>query len=108
VAQPELGTDICLKIDGVTIDWSKNSMGSDHGFLFQKADRCRIRSDQIDYEYAAQRPEEDVSVRDAAVVRPLSRILPRLNLVGYTIDAARQEYEAIIQELLEMAGEKMI
>jgi HEPN/Toprim N-terminal domain 1 len=78
-------------------------MGSDHGVLFQKTDRCRIRSDQIDYEYVAQHPEEDVSVSETAFVRPLSRILPRLNLVGHTIDAAREEYEAIVRESLEIA-----
>ncbi len=98
-----MGTEIYLKIEGITLDWSKNSMGSDHGFLFQKGDRCRIRSDQIDYEYVAQHPEEDVSVSETAFVRPLSRILPRLNLVGYTIDAAREEYETIIRESFEIA-----
>src|SRR5258708_2866732 len=78
-------------------------MGSDHGFLFQKTDRCRIRSDQIDYEYVANHPEEDVSVNESAFARPLSRILPRLNLVGHTINVAQEEYGAIIRESLEIA-----
>jgi hypothetical protein len=98
-----MGTEIDLKIEGITLDWSKNSMGSDHGFLFQKNDRYRIRSDQIDYEYVMQHPEEDVSVSETAFARSLSRILPRLNLVGHTIDAAREEYETIVTETLEIA-----
>jgi hypothetical protein len=98
-----LGTEIYLKIEGITLDWSKNRMGSDHGFLFQKNDRCRVRSDQIDYEYVAQDPEEDVSVSETAFVRTLSHILPRLNLIGHTIDAARKEYETLTRETLEIA-----
>jgi hypothetical protein len=84
-----LGTSIELTIGGISLTYSKNSMGADHGFLFQKGDQARRPSDQIGYEYYADHPEEDLAAAEAAFVRPLARVLPRLNLLGYTFDTAR-------------------
>ncbi|MCV5282989.1 HEPN/Toprim-associated domain-containing protein, partial [Escherichia coli] len=33
-----MGTVISLEVSGVGLDWSKNSLGIDHGGLFQSAD----------------------------------------------------------------------
>ena len=96
-----MGTYIELKLGGVTLDWSKNSLGADHGFLFQDADRTRRPSDQIDYSYYADNPNEDIGINEDAFVRPLARVLPRLDLLGHTLDAARAEYDALLEELAE-------
>ena len=40
-----MGTEISLDIGGLSIDWSKNARGADHGALFQEVDRKRLRSD---------------------------------------------------------------
>lgn len=80
-------------------------MGTDHGVLFQEEDRQRRRSDQTDYDWYEQHPEEDVSAREAAFVRPLSRILPRLNLLGFTLDAAKAEYDELVRQELEIREE---
>ena len=37
-----MGTEISLDIAGLSVDWSKNHRGADHGFLFQSDDRGRI------------------------------------------------------------------
>lgn len=71
-----LSTSIELMVAGLSIDWSKNAMGADHGVLFQEQDRQRRHSIDTDYDYFGQHPEEDVSVREAAFVRPLLRVLP--------------------------------
>lgn len=97
-----MGTEIELTVGGITIDYSKNHMGIDHGFLFQERDRTRCRSDAIDYEYFEANPQEDLSTMEAAFVRPLNQVLPRLDITGYTIEAARAEYEEIISESQEM------
>ena len=76
-------------------------MGADHGFLFQEGDRTRRRSDQISYEYYAEHPEEDLAASEASLVRPLARVLPRLDLLGYTFDSARAEYEEVLRQALE-------
>lgn len=96
-----MGTSIELTICGITLSYSKNSMGIDHGFLFQETDRTRHPADQIAYEYFAEHPEESLASAEAAFVRPLTRVLPRLNLFGCTFDAARHEYEEVLKEALE-------
>lgn len=42
-----LGTEISLDIGGLSISWSKNMRGPDHGFLFQPSDLQRFRSSQV-------------------------------------------------------------
>ncbi|WP_407471191.1 HEPN/Toprim-associated domain-containing protein [Xanthomonas campestris] len=97
-----MGTSIDLTISGISLDWSKNSMGIDHGFLFQEVDRTRHRSDQINYEYYAEHPELDLADSEAAFVRPLASVLPRLDLLGHTLSAARAEYDELMRHFVEM------
>lgn len=91
-----MGTEINLDVGGVTIDWAKNNPGVDHGSLFQENDRKRIKTS------ADGDPSEDGY---DALVRQLSRILPRLNLLGNTIDTARAEYNALLSEYSDTAEE---
>ena len=102
-----MGTSIELKIGGVSLDYAKNSMGNDYGFLFQEADVTRIRSDGIDYEYYAEHPEEqaELEVAELAYVRPLARVIPRLNLLGHTLETAKIEYQCLINEENSLLGE---
>jgi hypothetical protein len=46
-----LGTEITLDVGGVSITYSKNHRGIDHGSLFQERDRKPVKSEQLDYEY---------------------------------------------------------
>ena len=74
-------------------------MGIDHGVLFQGSDRARCISDQIDYAYYDENPNDDeLAVHEAAFVRPLAKILPRLDLLGYSLQAARAEYDGMISD----------
>ncbi|MGV0315905.1 HEPN/Toprim-associated domain-containing protein [Pseudomonas putida] len=53
-------------------------MGRDHGAIFQAEDRLRRQSDQIDYEYYSENPDDDtLSNHEASFARSLSRIIPR-------------------------------
>ena len=98
-----MGTEIHLKIAGMSLDWAKNGMGVDHGFLFQESDRTRRRSDEIDYDYFAKN-ECDPAVYEAAFARPLSRVLPRLDLVGFGIERARLAYEEVVRDAAQIAS----
>ena len=86
-----MGTEISLDIGGMSIDWSKNARGADHGALFQEADRKRLRSDQIDYDYFAE-SDEDPGQMEMAFTRPLRDVVARLELLGFTLEAAKAEY----------------
>ena len=87
------------------LDWSKNSRGSDHGALFQSGDRKRVRSDQIDYDYYAENDEE-LAPNELALVRPLKDVLPRLELLGFTIERAKSEYIGAVEEEMWEDGDE--
>lgn len=98
-----MGTSIELVIEHVSLSYSKNSMGMDYGYLFQKEDLVRRRSDQLDYDYFKDNgDDEEVAQHEEGFARPLSGILRRLELSGYSLDAARYEYEAVISDEAEI------
>jgi hypothetical protein len=82
---------ITLDVGGLAIDGAKNSRGNDHGMLFQEQDRKRVHCDQVDYEYCEQH-DEDPAPMELAFTRPLRDVVPRLELLGFTLDQARREY----------------
>ncbi|MCA1197309.1 hypothetical protein K9B35_04970 [Sphingomonas sp. R647] len=97
-----MGTEIDLAIDGITLDWAKNSMGIDYGSLFQAGDLAHRRSGQIDYAYCAEN-HIDTTSAERAFVRPLARVLPRLDMLGHGIAGARVAYEESVRRALELA-----
>lgn len=87
-----MGTYIELTVGGVAVDWSKSSRGTDHGALFQEGDRKRLRSDQIDYDNA---DSNDLSPADVEMgfSRSLRAVVPRLELLGYRLEAVQGAYQ---------------
>lgn len=101
-----MGTSIELCIGNVSLSYSKNFMGEDYGFLFQDGDLFRRKTEAINYGYYEEHPEEQEELAEAEEVfaRTLSRILPRLDLLGFTLEAARAEYQAVVAEAVEVDG----
>jgi len=99
-----MGTSIELCIGNVSLSYSKNFMGEDYGFLFQEGDLFRRKTDSINYDYYEEHPEEKEELAEAEELfaRTLSRILPRLEILGFTLEAARAEYQALVAEAVEM------
>ncbi|MCW0182041.1 MAG: HEPN/Toprim-associated domain-containing protein [Zavarzinia sp.] len=99
-----MGTEIQLKLGGVSLAYAKNHMGMDFGFLFQEGDESRRKLESIDYEYYQEHPEEqtDLHNHEAVFARPLARVLPRLALLNSTIETARAEYESIVAAAIEV------
>src|SRR5262245_60958344 len=60
--------------------------------LFQVKDRKRIRSEQINYDWFAEN-NEDPGPMEMGFCRPLREVLPRIELLGFTPDQVRREYE---------------
>lgn len=102
-----MGTEIRLTVGNVSLSYAKNNIGDDYGFLFQKSDLTHRHSEIIDYEYYAEHPEEreDLEESELAFSRPLNRVIPRLNLLGHTLENARNEYQSIINEENFLADE---
>lgn len=99
-----MGTEIYLMVGPVMLDWSKNSRGDDHGVLFQEHDRTHIHSDQTDYA-CCEEHGIDAEPNERALVRTLKSIVPRLDLLGFTVDTARSEYEKIAAECADYQDE---
>ncbi|MBN8500915.1 MAG: hypothetical protein J0M19_07175 [Sphingomonadales bacterium] len=99
-----MGTEIDLTVGRITLDWSKNSKGIDHGILFQPSDLTRRKTDQIRYEYYADKSDEELAPNEATFARHLRNVLPRLNLLGHTLETARTEYEAAVVEAIEYSS----
>jgi hypothetical protein len=100
-----MGTSIQLELAGMSLDYAKNDMGIDHGFLFQESDRTRRRAETIDYDYFAKHSDdEELGRHEACFARPLRRVLPRLNLLGHTVGVARIEYEAFVSDAIEYSS----
>jgi hypothetical protein len=86
-----MGTEITLDVVGLTVTYSKNSRGMDHGALFQGGDRKRVRYKQLDYDYF-KKHKDDLAPIEMAFVRNLKDILPRLDLLGFTAERVEQGY----------------
>lgn len=82
-------------------------MGQDFGFLFQEGDLSHRKTGAISYEYYEEHPEEKEELAEAEelFVRTLSRVLPRLEILGFTLASARAEYQALIAEAQEMSSD---
>ena len=93
-----MGTEITLNIGGIDLTYSKNERGIDHGSLFQDKDRKRYSSEQIDYDYFDE-SDEDLIKCEMAFSRSLKEILPRLELLGFTLGTTKLEYEKLLLEL---------
>jgi hypothetical protein len=100
-----MGTSIELTVGGVSLAYSKNHMGMDWGYLFQEGDLLHRRTAAINYDYYTEHPEEadELANAELTLVRSLSRVLPRLTLLGHSLESARAEYEALLKEGASMA-----
>jgi len=83
-----MGTTIELRLGNLSVDWGKNNFYTDHLSLFQEKDVRNVRLADA----------EDGSNAEAhTLARRLRDVAPRLRLLGYTLEAARQEYESLIE-----------
>jgi len=79
---------IDLRVGNLVADWGKNEFYRDHRSLFQERD---VRS-----VLAGQDPGgQDGMIHTLS--RPLGDVVPRLNLLGYSLDSAREEYNSLLE-----------
>ncbi len=90
-----MGTEISLDVGGISLAWSKNMRGMDHGALYQEPDRKRLRSvESVD-------DGEDASAWEMSFTRLLRSVVPRLEMLGFRLDAVRQGYEVATSQWYE-------
>lgn len=76
---PHMGSMITLSVGQIDIDYGKNEYFRNHVHLFQQGDRS-----VNEYNYANDDETPHVEVQEA-LRRPLHRVVPRLELLGYTL-----------------------
>ena len=101
-----MGTALELYAGNVSLSYSKNSIGEDFGALFQEGDIAHRQQDQVDYDYYEAHPDErgDLLIAEEVFARKLMRIVPRLEMLGFTLQSARDEYEALVAEAISLAN----
>jgi hypothetical protein len=101
-----MGTALELYAGNVSLSYSKNSIGEDFGALFQEGDIAHRQQDQVDYDYYEAHSDErgDLLIAEEVFARKLMRIVPRLEMLGFTLQSARDEYEALVAEAISLAN----
>ena len=89
-----MGTMSTLDIGRFEIDWGKNDYYFDHGALFQETDRKKVI-----YHYS-----DNETKTKYAYTKKLGLIKDRLDLLGYSIENLKKEYEKIIATRYELKG----
>ena len=97
-----VGTIISLRVAGTNIAWAKNGPGENYGPLFQDNDRTRLRSEQLDYD-RFDPIDPDLAREEMAFAKHLSGLVPRLELLGFTLEEVEAEYSQAAQEDAEEA-----
>src|SRR5690242_19281715 len=83
-----MGSIITLGVGRLEIDWGKNSFFHNHSRLFFRDD---VKPEI--YYYA-----ENFQELKPAFSRPLRKVLPRLELLGYSLANCRRMYEEMAEE----------
>ena len=97
-----MGTIISLRVAGTDIAWAKNGPGENYGPLFQDNDRTRLRCEQLDYDRVDPN-DPDLAREEMAFAKQLSGLVPRLELLGFTLEQVEAEYSQAAQERAEEA-----
>lgn len=92
-----MGTEIVLSLGGLDLAYSKNSIGLDHGFLFQEEDRKRVHGTQIDYDYFKGQDDAELAAMEAAFTCPLRDVVPRLDLLGFSLPRVESDYQVAVR-----------
>jgi len=88
-----MGSMIHLAVGKLEIDWGKNNGFRDHSALFQQSDV----SDVPYYGYSDLDGSGEYNTLTCewkeGLAKPLSEVVERINLLGYTMEYARQEFD---------------
>ncbi|PCQ48798.1 HEPN/Toprim-associated domain-containing protein [Citrobacter freundii] len=96
-----MGTVISLDVSGMEIASSKNSLGIDHGGLFQSEDHHVNPLDEDQIEEAEDYDTPDGILCRTVLRKPLGQVAYRLELLGFTLENIRYEYELMVKYEIE-------
>src|SRR5581483_6157852 len=87
-----MGTVITLSLGNLEVDWGKNFNHTNHSSLFLPHNLHTLKVNYHDEDNEGKY----VKVKKEVLMAPLREILPRLELLGYTLDSAKKMYNEIV------------
>lgn len=84
-----MGSMITLRLGRLEVDWGKNTFFRNHSLLYNEQDLA-----EVEYFYA-----DNEVVIHPAYVRKLRRIIPRLELLGFSINGCKRAYADALKEV---------
>lgn len=84
----------------MSVTYSKNRRGFNHGSIFQEQDRKPIKRGGLDYDGYLEEGEDQTLI-EMGFTRPLKLVAPRLELLGFNLGRVQREYDAVAQTWLE-------
>lgn len=85
-----MGLMVHLALGPFEVDWGKNNSLRLHGELYQPGDVTLVPDIYV------SENDEHITEMQSGTSKPLAQVLPRLELLGYTLEAARAEFDSLV------------
>jgi hypothetical protein len=86
-----MGSMVHLALGPFEVDWGKNDTLMLHGQLYQPGDVTMVADVYVDEN------DKHITRMQTGTSKPLVKVLPRLELLGFTLETARAEFESIVK-----------
>lgn len=85
-----MGSMVHLALGPFEVDWGKNNSLRLHGEIYQPGDVTSVPDVYVGED------NQRFTKLQTGTSKPLAKVLPRLELLGYTLEAARAEFDSLI------------
>jgi hypothetical protein len=94
-----MSTPITLTVGDITLTYDTMYVGMDHGMLFQESDRRRLPNESTNADDVESTEEDDLDVAldEICFCRSLRSMVPRLELLGYTLATVKADYDRVVK-----------
>lgn len=98
-----MSTPITLTVGDITLTYDTMFVRMDHGMLFQESDRRRLPKESATGDDVATAAEDavDMELGEVCFCRSLRSMVPRLELLGYTLATVKADYDRVVKSDME-------
>lgn len=85
-----MGSMVHLALGPFEVDWGKNNSLRMHGEIYQPGDVTLVPDVYVGED------DRHITRMQTGTSKPLAKVLPRLELLGYTLEGARAEFDSLV------------
>ncbi|HUN26899.1 MAG TPA: HEPN/Toprim-associated domain-containing protein [Steroidobacteraceae bacterium] len=85
-----MGSMVHLALGPFEVDWGKNNSLRLHGEIFQSGDVTLVPDVYVG------ESDQHITEMQQGTSKPLEKVLPRLELLGYTLESSRAEFDSLV------------